>query len=300
MPSIPSHCSCGAGNAAETHHRARDRELVRGRELDQLGRGVGADHAAAGVDDRPPRVGERLGGKPDLLLVAVGRRLVAGQVHVGHRLVRDVGAAQVLRDVDDDRSRPPGARDVERLVDRARELERVLDHEAVLDDRHRDPDRVRLLEAVGPEQLGPHLPGEEHDRHRVHHRVADRRDQVRRARAARAERHADLAGRLRVALGGVTAAGLVADEDVADAGVVERVVGREVRAAGEAEYDVDTFCLQAFHQCVDCTHSVRLLSGLVTAERAAAAPRTRGKLSLPVGFSLGGSRQDFVWHVRAS
>ena len=75
-----------------------------------------------------------------------------------------------------------------------------------------------------------------------------------------AERHADLAGRLRVALGRVAAARLVADEDVADAGVVERVVGGEVGAAGEAEYDVDTLGLQAFHQSVDCTHRVRLLS----------------------------------------
>ena len=113
----------------------------------------------------------------------------------------------------------PGARDVERLVDRARDLQRVLDHEAVLDDRHRDADRVGLLEAVGAEQLGAHLAGEEHDRDRVHHRVADRRDEVRRAGAAGAERDADLAGRLRVALGGVAAAGLVADEDVPDARV---------------------------------------------------------------------------------
>ena len=112
---------------------------------------------------------------------------------------------------------PPGARDVEGLVDRPRDLPRVLDHERVLDDRHRDADRVGLLEAVGAEQLGAHLAGDEHDRHRVHHRVGDRRDQVRRAGAGRGERDADLAGRLGVALGGVAAAGLVAHEDVADA-----------------------------------------------------------------------------------
>ena len=41
----------------------------------------------------------------------------------------------------------------------------------VLDDRHRDADRVGLLEAVGAEQLGAHLAGDEHDRDRVHHRV---------------------------------------------------------------------------------------------------------------------------------
>ena len=61
-------------------------------------------------------------------------------------------------------------------------------------------------------------------------------------------------------LGGMAASGLVADEDVADAGVVERVIRREIGAARQPEYDIDTFCLQTFHQCINCTHSARLLS----------------------------------------
>ena len=67
-----------------------------------------------------------------------------------------------------------------------RDLLRVLDHERVLDDRHRDAERVRLLEAVGAEQVGAHLAGDEHDRDGVHHRVGERRDEVGRARAGRA------------------------------------------------------------------------------------------------------------------
>ncbi len=62
-----------------------------------------------------------------------------------------------MRDVDEHRARAARARDVERLVDRPRDLLRVLDHERVLDDRHRDADRVGLLEAVGAEQLGADL-----------------------------------------------------------------------------------------------------------------------------------------------
>ena len=57
----------------------------------------------------------------------------------------------------------------------------------------------------------------------------------------------------------MAAAGLVAHEDVADARVDERVVGREVGAAGEAEYDVHTLRLQAFHHGIDRTHSTDLL-----------------------------------------
>ena len=44
-----------------------------------------------------------------------------------------------------------------------------------------DAEDVGLLEAVGADQLGADLAGDEHRRHRVHHRVGDRRDQVRRA-----------------------------------------------------------------------------------------------------------------------
>ena len=69
-----------------------------------------------------------------------------------------------------------------------------------------------------------------------------------------------LPGRLGVALGGVAAAGLVADEDVTDAAADERVVGREVGAAGQAEDDVHALRLQAFHHGVDRSHLAELLS----------------------------------------
>jgi hypothetical protein len=62
----------------EAHQRARHRQPVARRQLHELGRGVGVDHAAARVDHRPAGVGERLGGQADLLRVALGGRLVAG------------------------------------------------------------------------------------------------------------------------------------------------------------------------------------------------------------------------------
>ncbi|MEJ7604674.1 MAG: hypothetical protein WKG01_42870, partial [Kofleriaceae bacterium] len=173
----------------------------------------------------------------DLLRVAFDRRLVTGQVQVGDRLVGDLGAAEVDGDVDDDRAGAPGARDVKGLVDRARDLQRRADLVAVLDDGHRDAERVGLLEAVRADQVGAHLPGDHDQRDRVQHRVDDRSDDVGGAGSARRERDADPAGRLRVALGRVAAAGLVAHEDVPDSAVVQRVVGGDVGPAGEAEHD---------------------------------------------------------------
>ena len=163
-------------------------------------------------------------------------RLVAGQLdRLGARLVVDVGPREVLRDVEQDRPRPPGRGDVEGLVHVLGDLARVGDLEGVLDEGQRRAEDVGLLEAVGADQLGPHLAGDEDGRDRVHHRVGDRGDEVGRARAGGGEGDPDLAGGLGVALGGVAAALLVAHLDVAEAGVDERVVGRQVGPAGDAE-----------------------------------------------------------------
>ena len=87
-------------------------------ELAQLVGGVGVDDAAAGVDHRARGVGERLCGDPDLLDVALGRGLVAGQVErLGARLVLDVGAREVLGHVHQDRARAAGRGDVEGRMD---------------------------------------------------------------------------------------------------------------------------------------------------------------------------------------
>ena len=59
-------------------------------------------------------------------------------------------------------------------VDVLGDLAGIGDQERVLDDRQRDPGDVGLLEAVGADQVGANLAGDEHRRHRVHHRVGDR------------------------------------------------------------------------------------------------------------------------------
>ena len=82
--------------------------------------------------------------------------------------------------------------------------------------------------------------GDRDDRDRVEEGGADAGHEVRRARAGRPHADADAAGDAGVAVGGVGAALLVADEDVAQLGVVaEDVVERQDHAAGVAEEDVD-------------------------------------------------------------
>ena len=86
--------------------------------------------------------------------------------------------------------------------------------------------------------------------------VGDRGDQVGRAGPARGERNTDTAARLGVALRGVAGALLVPALHMADAPVVERVVGREVGAARDPEYVLDALGLEALHDGVDGSHDL--------------------------------------------
>ena len=151
----------------------------------------------------------------------------------------------------------------------------VGDQEGVLDERQRDAEDVGLLEAVGADQLGAHLAGDEDGRDRVEHRVGDRRDQVGRARAGGGEGDADLAGGLGVALGGVPGALLVADLDMPEIGVDEGVVDRQVGPAGDAEDVVDTLGLEGSSSVRRRLSSNRRCYQRPRA-RAAAALRLRG------------------------
>ncbi len=172
---------------------------------------------------------------------------------------------------------PPGRGDVEGLVDVLGDVARVGDLEGVLDERQRDAEDVGLLEAVGADQLGAHLAGDEDGRDRVHHRVGDRGDQVGRAGARGGEGDADPARGLGVALGRVPAALLVAHLDVAEVGVDERVVGGQVGPAGDPEDVLDALGLEGLHQCVSGSH------GMAMVPAAQCAALQDGELELAPG-----------------
>jgi hypothetical protein len=138
---------------------------------------------------------------------------------------------------------------VEGLADGAGDVLGLGDQEVVLGDRVGDPGDVGFLEPVGADQAGGDLAGDRDHRHRVHVGVGERRDQVGGARSAGRHAHPGPPGRLRVAGGRVPRALLVADQDVPDLlGVEQRVVGRQDRAAGNAEDHVDADPLQGEDQ----------------------------------------------------
>ena len=161
----------------------------------------------------------------------------------------------VARDIDEHRAATARSRDVERGLQRLRQLFDLLDEPRVLDDRDRDAGDVALLKRVRADQVPPHLPGDADEGCRVHPGVRDRRYEVRRAGAGRRNGDSDPSRRSGVALRHVPRALLVPGKNVADARAPrEGVVRGQNRAARDAEDDVDAFGLQRAQDRVRPVH----------------------------------------------
>jgi hypothetical protein len=176
----------------------------------------------------------------------------------------------------------------------------------VLGDRHRDAADVGLLEGVGADVAGTDLTGDGHDRHRVHVRVGQRGDQVRRARAGGGHADADLAGGLRVPGRGVPGALLVADQDVPDLGVEERVVGRQDRPAGDAEDHLDADGLQRSDEALRAGDAGGRLGGRLghgagrRLDAGEGGRRLSGGCLAGSGLARGGGHRAFSWGLAGS
>src|SRR3546814_16097070 len=85
--------------------------------------------------------------------------------------VRVHGVDDVLGDVEQHRPWPAGGGDVEGLAHRPRDVLGGGDELVVLGDRSGDADRVDLLEGVGADGTGGHLPGDNDHRRSDERRV---------------------------------------------------------------------------------------------------------------------------------
>ncbi len=248
-PGHPDVLRVAVGEGAQRHQGGGDGGAGQLGEHLQLCGGTGLHHPAADVEHRAPGLDDQPGGLADLLGVRLGHRAVAGELGVRGPDEGGLRLEGVLGDVDQDRARPAGGRDVERLGDRPGDLGRVGDQEVVLGDRHRDAADVRLLEGVRADRLGRDLAGDRHQRDGVHMGVGDRGDEVGGTRARGRHAHPDPAGGLGVAGGGVARTLLVAHQDVPDLrGVHHRVVRRQDRTAGNAEHGVGPDLLERTDQ----------------------------------------------------
>ena len=276
------HQGVGDGIARHVH------EL--GEQLRRLRPGI--DHAAAGVEDRLLGIGDQLDRLLDLCGVGLDLRAIALVLHrlVGRHIVVLVHQ-HVLGQVDDDRPGAARARDVEGLVDRARQIGDRLHEIIVLGAGPRDARGVGLLEGVVADQMGRHLAGQADDGDGIHQRIGEAGHRVGGARTRGHQHHAHLAGRARIALGGMDGRLLVAHQDVAQPVLLEqRIVDRQDRAARIAEDDLDFLVDQGFHQQIGASrggllglHDTGLLFDKCAAKQGL---RRRGRYRPGLGGSI--------------
>ncbi len=136
---------------------------------------------------------------------------------------------------------------MKRAAYRVRQVVGVFDDEIMLGYGHRYSRDIDFLKAVSAEQRHGHVARNRHKRHAVEVRVRYARDEVCRARTRGRYRHADLARRFGVALGGVRRALLVRGEDLSDFRLaINRVEQVNDLSAGIPEHRRSVLFEQAF------------------------------------------------------
>ena len=258
---------------AEAHQRRGDGKAGRIGQLAQqpAGIGPGIDHPAAGVENRPLGLFQRLDQRRDHRRIALDLRLIMP----GRGLLRlDIGAGgelHVLGNVHQHRAGPAPCGDVERLMYGLGQPVGLLDQPVVLGGGAGDAHRVGLLEGVRADHEGRHLAGQHDERDRIHQRIDHPGHGIGRAGAGGDEHDARLAGRAGIALGHMDGALFVAHQDVTDRVLLENlVVDRQHGAAGIAEHHLDALILQGLHHHLRAGHRPRhvFLHPSVTQQKA--------------------------------
>ena len=241
----------GIGDGAPAHEGRDDREVRLLGELDERFGSAGLDDPATDIEDGSLGCLDAPHGLLDAAGMRLGGWLVAGEVDRGVGVLPlELGIEDVLRDVDEDRAGATCRSDVEGLPHDRGDVGGVGHQVVVLGGGHRDPGRVGLLEGVVADRRRGDLAGDRHHRHRVHERIGEGRDEVRRAGARRRDHDADPTRRPGVPARHVPCTLFVAGEDVADRAVEQRVVGREDRPAGHAEYDIHPLVFEGSDECL--------------------------------------------------
>ena len=116
----------------------------------------------------------------------------------------------------------------------------------VLRNWKRDTGDIGFLECIRTQQLATNLAGNAHDGRGIQHRRSNTRDHIGGARPRSSDGNSYSSGGPGVAVGHVSRALFMANQDVMNRTVFESIVGRQDRAARIAEYVRDAFALQAF------------------------------------------------------
>ena len=209
-----------------------DRDVEQLRELEQIRRGPGPQHAGTREDHGPLGRGDELEDRPDVVRLGPWRRRTR-RVELGS--LRQDLVEEILGERQQDGSRPPD----ERRPDGVADCRRDVGGRAWLRRVHREAAErallVGLLERLAADEVAFDLADEREHRCRVLARRVDADREVRRADGPRADARRRSAGQLAVGLGHERGGALVASRDDADARLVEPLEQAEEALAGHGE-----------------------------------------------------------------
>ena len=212
---------------------------------------TGEDHGALGTC-------EQTGGffNANLINLEVFFGMVAGQIH---RLVKGAGEgalAEVLGNVDQNRTRATRGGDVVGLLGDAGQGIGALDQVVVLHDRGRDVEDVGFLEGVLAQHPTHRLTAKDDHRDAVHLRRHETGDGVAGARAGSDENDGGLASGTGVAVSHVNGTLLMADENELHVRLhrLERIKDRDGCSAGIPEDVLDAEICEGFDERLRAVH----------------------------------------------
>ncbi len=275
---------------AQTHQGRGDRKA---RGIHQFAQklaccGARVDHAAAGIENRPLGLFQKLHQPGDLVNVAFHLGLIMRGLDPFGGGVFAGGELHILGNVDQHRPRTARRRHMEGSVDGLGQALGLFHQPVHLGAGTGDPHGIGFLKAVGADHEGGHLTREHHQRDGVEQRIGQAGHRVGRAGARGHQRHARLAGRAGIAFGHVDRALLVPDEDVANVVLQEEfIIDRKHGAAGVAEDDLHPLILQRLHDHLRTGHGARIRLGHVLFLCAASCRGWLGPMKKPPEFPRG-------------
>lgn len=191
---------------SQSLQRSRDRNIpILTQQLQQLWSFLSREHSLSRVDDGSfgirdegrsssegglgdMRSGHGGGGRGGPRPRGKRRSSVLGVSPSFRDRLTENSSGHVLGKIDEDGSGAPGSRNLEGLIDPARELRDVLDHDVPLCARARDTNNVGLLESIRSDCGGGDLPAEDDEGSSIREGVLHRRDDVGRSRS-RSDEH---------------------------------------------------------------------------------------------------------------
>jgi hypothetical protein len=206
---------------------------------------------AADIEDGLFSLCDELSGTLDLDLMNLKVGLEAGYLDVLDFIwiVFDDCAEDIDRNIDKNRPRAPGARNMKCFVHHTWEVIDIFNKPVMLGDRHCNTGDVCFLEGIFTDDFGADLPGDGYHRDRVHHRIADSGDQVGCSWPGCPDTNADLTGCVGISFRHVSAALLVPDQHMLKKlAVVDFIVKRNNRAARISEDNLNALTAETLQE----------------------------------------------------